>query len=1041
MSQSATLVAQDFYTIEGTVLDKEDLVPLLGVTIIAVEGKTEKHIRGTGTVTNEDGKYLINLPKGAKLQFIYLGYQTITKDINGSAEDLDILMELSVSDLEEAVIVGYREKRRDNLTGEAVVIDGKDLQDIPVQNVMELLQGKVAGLNIQNNNGTPGAAPTMIIRGISNIEIQGEGDDALLTPTSPLFVIDGIPIDDPSTYQYGFEQSGSNISPLSLIPTEDIAEITVLKDASATSLYGSRGAYGVIIIKTKRGESRVPIVSYSTSFYVSTPPKLRDVIVGRDERMARIYQIMQYDTTAVHAMDIINQNSMLSDSLNAYYNNATDWQSYFYRTTYNQSHNINFSGGDEKFNYKANGGYSDQKGIIANTGFTRYTLSMNMGYRPNNKFSISAYVSTSLGENSKGSGNTLAQRGVANAANTTSLLPSPSLYTASNATLSALSVDNENKSVGVSTNVDIGYELFKNLRLSTAIGYSYNTGTEQTFYPGLLNNDYARIYTYNSVGENLYNRSSASYSLTVKENHNFNIYFFQEVSFGKSKYNSISQDGLPNDLIWGPSGYRTRYSGGSSGFGNESRSAGYSTSFSYNYKNKYVFDFSFRTDGSSTTGPDVPWSKSPSMGVRWNFKQEAFLKEWDFLGYGSIRGSWGKSIRPTGNVYNIYGTYTTEDMSYNNQTAISLELYDIPNTHLVPSTNTQWNMGVDLGFFKGRIKTSFSTYYRQSDKNLRRKEIANHNAFLGVNTNETSLVNYGYEMSLGTYLLPPKSEWSWDVSGSAAINHDILASLPGGIRQQFTGGGNTEQPIVNRLGANALSNYLLHYRGVYEDTEDVPVDPLTGLRYRNGGNFSEGRFFRAGDPIWTDVNGDYILDDNDRVIVGNSQPRITGGISTSLRYKSFSFSTSLSFTLKRDIINNAIADRFQSFKDPTSTTALVPIDAYDFYTRDEPSGYYPDPYDFTRYSLYNPFRYDQTLFQEDGSYVKINNASFSYNVKQEFSENFGISSMRLYFSVNNIYTFSNYSGPNPESVSGLGRDSSGGYPNSRSFSLGLNVQF
>src|SRR5690606_34660598 len=199
--------------------------------------------------------------------------------------------------------------------------------DVPTGDIMSLLQGKVAGLNIQNNVGSPGMRGSVVIRGISNINVTGSGDNAFLTPTAPLFVIDGVPLDENNNFEYGFDQAGPGISPLSLIPTEDVENIEVLKDGQATSLYGSRGAYGVILITTKRGKSKVPIIQYTTNFFMSTPPKLRNVIGGKDERLIRINQIMRNDTSYYNALDLVNRTTFLSDSLNPYYNNSTDWQS------------------------------------------------------------------------------------------------------------------------------------------------------------------------------------------------------------------------------------------------------------------------------------------------------------------------------------------------------------------------------------------------------------------------------------------------------------------------------------------------------------------------------------------------------------------------------------------------------------------------------------------------------------------------------------------------------------------------------------------
>ena len=243
------------------------------------------------------------------------------------------------------------------------------------------------------------------------------------------------------------------------------------------------------------------------------------------------------------------------------------------------------------------------------------------------------------------------------------------------------------------------------------------------------------------------------------------------------------------------------------------------------------------------------------------------------------------------------------------------------------------------------------------------------------------------------------------------------------------------------LGINSLSNVLLHNKGVFSTDNDVPVDPMTGLRYRSNVSTEEGSFYRAGDPYFTDLNGDYILDQNDYVIVGNSQPKLTGGITSYLAYKQWTLNTIVSYTAYRDVLNNALAQRFQNYANPLNMGALVPIEDMDYWRQPGDVAIYPNPFDYTRYNYYSPYRYDQTLFQEDGSYFKINTVTLSYNLNRDFSKRFGMTSVRVYGTANNVYTFSNYSGPDPELVSALGRDSSSGYPNKRSYTFGLNIQF
>ncbi len=456
-------------------------------------------------------------------------------------------------------------------------------------------------------------------------------------------------------------------------------------------------------------------------------------------------------------------------------------------------------------------------------------------------------------------------------------------------------------------------------------------------------------------------------------------------------------------------------------------------------------DLSYRIDGSSTNGPDAGYSKNPSIGVRWNFNKENFMQRFNWLDYSSLRFSYGKNIVPTGSVYDVYGRYIA-GTNYNQDPTVTLDYGVIPNTGLIPTTTTQYNGGFDAGFLNGKFSLTFDAYYKQVDNMLRQKDIATINAFGKVSTNEMSVVNYGYELTITARPLPSDSKFSWQISANAAFNKDVMVHLPDNVSQLLVVDPSTGQNILYRLGRNSLSNVLLNTKGVYPTNASVPVDPLTGLRYRTGGITST--YFKAGDPSWTDVNGDYILDANDYVAVGNSQPLVTGGFGNSMMYGPFSLNINCSFTAIRDILNNDLASRFQGFSDPASSLpshatpqGLVPLEAYNYWKASGSNGTYPNPYDYTRASRVSPFRYDQTLFQEDGSYLKINQVTFSYNFKKTVIRKWGMSSARVYCTAYNVYTFSNYSGANPENVTDLGRDISGGYPSPRSYTLGLQVQF
>lgn len=1035
------LLAQETFT--GVVKDKDR--PLQGVSIMNV---TNQQALGA---TDHNGSFSVSVKPNTVLIFKLLGYKDYRLTVK-SGSTYTVQMQVDDQVIEETVVVGYQNRKKESLTGSVVVISGKELQDVPAASFTDLLQGKVAGLNIQLNNGTPGMRGSMAIRGVSNVNVVGSGDNAFLTPTSPLFVIDGMPLDENTGYEYGFQSAAPGISPLSLIPVEDIESVVVMKDAQATALYGSRGAYGVILVTTKRGNSNVPIVQYTSQVFFNTIPKLRDVVGGVFERRLRVNQILQYDSTWVAGMKRVNDTPFLSDSLNAYYNNSTNWQDFFYRNTINHSQNVNISGGNQQFNYKLNGGFYQEKGIIENTGFNRYTLQMNMQYRPSTKFMLSGNINTRMGQNSTGSGNALMQSGVGRAANTSSLLPSPSFSSSSNAAMAALVVEDDNKTANIVNQVELQYQPIEGLTATTTLNYTYDFSTKDRYLPEALNANSSEIFSQNDRRNKLQNRTMISYSKTFKEKHNLLAYGFTEVEFNTFRADAQRLRGTPSDQITVGLGYDTRFTrGGTLNNISDLRLLSYAGAVNYNFDSRYIAEFTYRVDGSSVTGNLDPWSHNPSIGLRWNFKEESFMQDIDWLSYGWIRGSWGKNVVPGGNIYDVYGRYTSGG-SYNNQPSTELGMKTAPNINLLPTKTTQLSGALELGFWNSQIQFVYENYYKQTDQQLRTKEIANHNVFEKVMTNETAMVNMGHEFMLSYNPKPKNEDWSFNISANGAINKDYLTALPDGVRQFIEDDPNvTNLSTLFRLGINSRTNVLMHYKGVYQSDDDVPVNPITGLRYRAGKAINDESFFRAGDPIWTDINGDYILDENDMVFVGNSLPIFTGGVSSFLRYKGWSLNTQFVLSLKRDVLNNALADRFRNYADPDNANgykdgnnpgALVPLDGYDVWRMAGDDAYYPNPFDFTRNRFYDPYRYNQTLFMEDGSYVKFQTATLSYNFdKDRFVRRLGISSLRVYFSANNIYTFSKYSGPDPEMVSSVGRDSSGGYPTSRTYTLGLNVQF
>lgn len=1033
-------------TVKGVVIDKSTGEPAIGISILA--GSPPKPVG----ITSVQGQFTVIVEAGAILTFRGISYADVHKKVTESASNLEITIAPSSKALSEVVITGYTKKTRATTTGAVTRISGKEIQDVPVANVMQLIQGKVAGLNIQINNGAPGAAGRIQVRGLSSTAVSADG---FLTPTSPLFIVDGVPVDVNQGYQYGFNQAGPGISPLSLIPPEDIASIEVLKDAAATSIYGSRGAYGVIVITTKRGQSRIPIVRYTTNFFFNTPPKLRTIIGGKRERRLRVWQIMHFDTSMSAAKALINSTPFLSDSLNPYYNNSTNWQDIFFRTTYNMSHNLSISGGDQEFNYKTNLNYYQENGIVKNTGFKRYSLSMNARYQPSTRFKMMATLNLAYGKKKNGSGVGLLQTGVAKGVNSSSLLPPPSMFSGNNAALSTASIENDNKTANVKANINVQWEPVKGFRLANVASYNYSTNTSDRFSPSYLSGGSSEAYSYGGRNYSLYNRATLNYTKIINQRHTINAFIFDELQKSASRANAILLTQTPNNEIQGPIGSNWFASGGGT-LDNlyEKRLHGYGGALSYNYDTKYILNFSFRFDGTSTNGPSKGYSKNPAVSARWNFNREHWFDDVSWLSYASLRGSWGRNIVPTGDVFDVYGRYSPGS-TYNGQPTMNLDYDQIPNNNFEPKTTTTTNIGFEGGIFKNRFTWVLDAYYKSVDNEITNVALSKENGFTNIKTNAKSLVNYGFEWNFTYRIFPPSPDddaLQSTISINGAFNRDVLTRLPQGVRQMKVDVKSNGQtiPVLYRLGRNALSNLLYFTNGIYLSNKSVPTDPATGLPQQlvSGTNFL---YMHGGDPKWADINGDYKIDEYDFVTVGNPQPRIVGGINSYSTYHNFSLRISASYTLIRDLLNTNIAGLFRNYGNPTKASPvippLLPINEYNYWKPLPGQKYngnaavYPNPYAFRRYDIIQPFRDNQTLFLEDGSYWKINTVTLAYNIPREKTNKYGITSTRIYLTANNVYTFSNYSGPDPENVTGLGRDISGGYPGRRSYTIGLNIQF
>ncbi|WP_099371127.1 SusC/RagA family TonB-linked outer membrane protein [Sphingobacterium sp. 1.A.5] len=991
------------------------------------------------TATSDNGNFAISVAPNTTLLFKAVGFAQRRITVRPNQTSLNVQMSSTQDQVEEVVVRGYVARKKETSTGSSYSLGEKDLRDVPVANLEQLMQGKVPGLNVQVNTGAPGFRGSTQIRGLSTLTTTGSGSESILMPTSPLYVIDGVPMDADRAAEFGLQQQGPGISPLSLIPPEDVQSIEILKDAQATSLYGSQGAYGVIIITTKRGNSPVPRINYTHSTFMKTPPKLRETLGGNLERQIKLAQILNNSRYEIE-IDKIMETPWLADSLNAYYNNSTNWQDLYYQNTFNQNHNLSLDGGNEILSYKSNIGYFNETGVIKNTGFNRYSANLRMDYRPARRFEFTGQVFAQLGKQNKGDGTGILQTGVSSGGMNSTLLPPPGFYSASADYISAIRTKNDNSSKLIRPYVEGKFEIMPGLRIQSALSYEFASNNEDKFTPAAAAGQFSEVYSFAGRESNLYNRNILNYTKDFNETHNIFINLFNEVRHAQRQNTITKQARTPNDQFEGPlgfDGYFSRGGGVLSNFRNE-KALSFALSASYGYKSRYLLDLSYRLDGSSANGFENQYTKNPAIGVRWNAHHEEWIKSIPWINLASIRLTWGVNVMPTSTLERIYGKYNISGL-YNQIPGIGIDYEFIPNPNLKPTTSMQYNAGLDLNLFNNKVEIIYDTYYKKVDNLLFESFLSNEVGFDKLYSNDAGVANYGHEFAINLRPLSSASDFSWTFSINGAYNRDVLLQLPSSFRGQFIKWGDSWEQLhmVNRVGTPALSNYLMQNLGVYATDADVPVDPLTGLRYRT----ADGTFFKAGDPIYLDRNGDYILDQRDYIRSGSTQPLWTGGVQNTLNYKNFQFSIYASYTASRTILNYALAQRLGLYTSPFGLQTVVPIDGLNYWKQEGDNAQYPNPFDFSRSLSVQPFRYDQTLWEESGSYFKINNIIIAYVFDREFLRRFKLDRFRIYASMDNVYTFSKYSGPNPENVSSLGRDLSSGYPVPRAYTLGFNISF
>uniref|UniRef100_UPI0032167E11 SusC/RagA family TonB-linked outer membrane protein n=1 Tax=uncultured Draconibacterium sp. TaxID=1573823 RepID=UPI0032167E11 len=1034
-------------TISGVVKDP-DGATLPGANVIQ-KGTTN------GTITNINGEFTLKVPEEAVVIVSFIGLETLELPVAGKAV-LNVQLKASSQNIDEVVAIGYQTVHKRDVTASVTSIGAEDLENIPVTSVSSLLATQSTGIQNVTISGAPGARGGIMVRGNTSISGDLNANTAF---SNPLYVVDGVQtsLEDLAGYNV------SNMDFLASLNPADIESIDILKDASAAAIYGSRGANGVIIINTKKGRAMdKPEFTFNASYGFQPKPDLVPMLVGAAERRAKMDMINTWwlkDELQTGSVPI-----MLTDSINPAFNNNVDYQGLFYQTGVKQQYSFSMRGGSEASNYRLSFGYDDNKGVVAATGFDRYTFSANINSKVGKRFSnqlTSRFVFT---DQQTGQGNPWLDDKTSNPA----LPVSPanlqsSLFYLDDAKRESLQGELEEKmntdqTVQTTLSNLARLDIFRGLTLNSQLTFVYSSNKKNFYEPSTTRQEgdglasYA-LYTRRNVSSDLY----LSYFKTFGD-HEVTGLLGQKVDYNRYEDMALNAIGFGSDAIQVINDRYTKDEIG--GFTDLSANAliSYFARFSYKFRKRYIIGGSFSVDGSSRFGEDVRWAKFPSLSAAWVVSDEpwfASVKE-SFIDFAKIKFSWGINGKQFTENYLRFGKYSlgyggsaywTNQMnvsSYGGTTGVVPNYGAIGNDKLSWENSRQWNLGFELDMFKQRLSVTFDAYNKLTDKLF---FDINFPAYSGYNTakaNVAGILNYGWESMVKWHVLPRDNDFRVELSSGLSQNHNFISKLPNGNRD-YTGG---DYGYVVGLPINLYKMFVNDY--IIDDLSQLPVNPYTGEPLAGKGAWAA---IRPGFPIWKDLNGDYLLNEtHDQQLARDYSPvpDIMGSFNINIQYKGWYLRAYSQFSFGADIKNTVLNSYMDSYDRGGTSWAkrgLADLSMYSFWEKpgDGAAGVrFPAMYPSgAGLGSFYGFRGNQTLWLESGDYWKITNASLGYTFdKNSFIQKFGFTRMRLYASVLNPYQWQRSKAVVDASlVDAKGHVYGNGYPQASTISFGVDVRF
>lgn len=1056
MFLSISMMAQKV-PVSGTVSDQTG--PVIGASVIE-KGTTN------GTMTDNDGHFTLTVSKGAVIEISSIGYKTQEITV-GAQTNFTVTLSEDNEFLDEVVVVGYGSMKKSDLAGASVSMKESDLKGSIISSLDQSLQGRAAGVTAVTTSGAPGSSSSIRVRGQATINANAE----------PLYVIDGVIVQGGGNTGADFGLGDalgngkvSTISPLSTINPADIVSMEILKDASATAIYGAQGANGVVLITTKHGKSGEAKFSYDGMLAMSRQAVRLN--------MMNLREYAQYYNEMIEEGDIYETNPYYATP--SLLGKGTNWQDEIFRTAWQHQHQLSAQGGSDKVQYYVSGSYMDQQGTIIGSNFNRFSVRTNLDAQLKKwlKLGVNAtYAITNdnlkLADSNQGliyySLTTIPDIPVYDVnGNYSSTIREG--YTSPNPVALAMMDEILLKRKKLSGNIYAELTPIKHITWRTELGFDMGESDANRYKPMVDLGGWVR--SQNSIS---YQKNS-NYFWQLKNyltyanqwgKHSVTAMVGQECWESRWNYLSGSNTDLPSDEVHNVA-LATGTPSISSGFGS-SAMASFFTRETYNYGDRYLGTYTYRYDGSSNFGPKNRWAGFHSVALAWRFSNEKFFEPVKkVIDNGKLRLGWGQ----TGN--SSIGSYAWGAAITRMPSALGMGFRpsNIPNTSIRWESQEQYNVGLDLGFFNGRLNLTVDAYYKKSDDMLMSMQLPSYMGTQGNGSsklqapkgNYGSIENKGLEITLDAHPVQLKN-FSWDSNFQISFNKNKLLSLSDTENATLVGYGQWGDVVcVSEIGKPLYNFYGYKVEGVYKDLDDIQ-NSAKPAKYPSDGVFSRGNTVWVGDIKYKDVDENGIIDERDRTDLGSPLPKFTFGWTNTFRYKNLDLSIFLNGSYGNKVMNyNSLTlthmnstwtNQLQSVV--SKRARLEPIDPTIVYA--DGSKWF-DHIDNVRVknpgtkiphtSINDPNDNDRISdrYVEDGSFLRIKNITLGYTFPKALLNKAKIENLRVYVNIQNLYTFTKYTGYDPE-VGASTQDSTGltygldngRYPSPAMYSFGLNITF